>query len=396
MLLGGHLTSISSLLERTNPTGVILRSYRRYLSMTTALILGVSTVGCGGGDSTDSNSAATTVGGAATTAAKTAELAAATLNGSGATFPKAFYEEAVAAFKAKNKAVTINYGGGGSGKGRTDLASQVVDWAGSDAIVKEADKTSYKGGAFLYFPTVVAPINVVFNAPGVDKLNLSPTLIAKIFQVEITKWNDPAILAENAGAKLPDSPIVVAHRSDGSGTTENFTKFLDSAVGSKGDGTWKLKSGSTVEWASSTQAAEGNGGLSKFVKDTVGSISYVDFSDAKVAGLKAASIKNQAGKYIAPSLEGASAAADGAEIAADLTYFAGWAKGDAAYPIAAQTWILVYKSQTDKAKGKAIKGFLEYMYGDGQKLAKEIDFAPLSPSLLAKAQAQLAMIEIPA
>jgi phosphate transport system substrate-binding protein len=379
------------------------------LSVAVALValVGITAAGCGSSKktvtpaTTVADKATTTVAGAtttakpaATTAAPKTALAAATLNASGATFPKAFYEEAIALFKETNKDVTINYGGGGSGKGRKDLADQIVDWAGSDGVVKDADKATYKGGDFLYFPTVVAPINVVYNAPGVDKLNLSPALIAKIFQVEVTKWNDPAIAAENAGAKLPDQAIIVAHRSDGSGTTENFTKFLDASVGAKGDGTWKLKSGSTVEWAASTQAAEGNGGLAKLVKDTVGSISYVDYSDAKAAGLKAASIKNQAGQYIAPSLEGASAAAEGVEVNADLTYFAGWAKGDKAYPIAAQTWILVYKKQTDKAKGAATKAFLEFVYGEGQKLAPSIDFAPLPKPLLEKAKAQLAMIEI--
>jgi phosphate transport system substrate-binding protein len=383
---------------------------KRRLSVSVALValVGMTAAGCGSSKktvtpaSTVADKATTTAGAtttakpapAATTAAPKTAVAAATLNASGATFPKAFYEEAIAEFKKINKDVTINYGGGGSGKGRKDLADQIVDWAGSDGVVKDADKPTYKGGDFLYFPTVVAPIDVVYNAPGVDKLNLSPALIAKIFQLEITKWNDPAIAAENSGAKLPDQAIIVAHRSDGSGTTENFTKFLDASVGSKGDGTWKLKAGSTVEWAAGTQAAEGNGGLAKLVKDTVGAISYVDYSDAKAAGLKAASIKNQAGQYIAPSLEGASAAAEGVEVNPDLTYFAGWAKGDKAYPIAAQTWILVYKKQTDKAKGAATKAFLEYLYGDGQKLAPSIDFAPLPKALLEKAKAQLAMIEI--
>jgi phosphate transport system substrate-binding protein len=370
---------------------------KRQLSAAVGLIAIASlfTAACG---SSSGGTTATTNAGAATTAttAKGAELAAVTLNASGATFPKAFYEEAIAEFKNTQKAVTINYGGGGSGKGRKDLADQIVDWAGSDGVVKDADKPTFKGGDFLYFPTVVAPIDVVYNAPGVDKLNLSPTTIAKIFQLEITKWNDPAIAAENVGTKLPDQAIVVAHRSDGSGTTENFTKFLDASVGSKGDGTWKLKSGSTVEWATGTQAAEGNGGLAKLVKDTVGSISYVDYSDAKAAGLKSAAVKNQAGQFVAPSLEGASAAAEGAEVNADLTYFAGWAKGDKAYPIAAQTWILVYKKQTDKAKGAATKAFLEYVYGAGQKLAPTIDYSPLPNALLDKAKAQLALIEMPA
>lgn len=355
---------------------------------------------------TTAAAAVTTAKPADTTAAPTATTAkagaamgplkAATLNASGATFPKAFYEAAIADFTKVNKDVKINYGGGGSGKGRTDLADQITDWAGSDGTVKDADKATFKGGEFLYFPTVVAPITVSYNAEGVDKLNLTPTVIAKIFQAEITKWNDPAIAADNTGVKLPDAAIVVVHRSDGSGTTDNFTKFLDASVGSKGDGTWKLKSGSTVEWPTATTAAEGNGGVAKAIKDTKGAIGYVDLSDAKATGLKFASIQNQAKAFIAPTLEGASAAAEGAEVKPDLTYFAGWAKGDKAYPIAAQTWIIVYKKQTDKAKGEATKAFINYVLTDGQKTAKDIDFAPLPKALADKAIAQLAMIEIPA
>ena len=348
---------------------------------------------------TTAKPADTTAAPAATTAkagAAMGPLKAATLNASGATFPKAFYEAAIADFTKVNKDVKINYAGGGSGKGRTDLADQITDWAGSDGTVKDADKATFKGGDFLYFPTVVAPITVSYNADGVDKLNLTPTVIAKIFQAEITKWNDPAIAADNAGVKLPDAAIVVVHRSDGSGTTDNFTKFLDASVGAKGDGTWKLKSGSTVEWPTTTTAAEGNGGVAKAIKDTKGAIGYVDLSDAKATGLKFASIQNQAKAFIAPTLEGASAAAEGAEVKPDLTYFAGWAKGDKAYPIAAQTWIIVYKKQTDKAKGEATKAFINYVLTDGQKTAKDIDFAPLPKALADKAITQLAMIEIPA
>ena len=348
------------------------------------------------------SAAATTVASATTaapvTTAKPAPVAmkAATLNASGSTFSKSFYEATIADFTKVNKDIKINYGGGGSGKGRTDLADQVTDWAGSDGTVKDEDKAKFKGGDFLYFPTVVAPITVSFNADGVDKLNLTPTVIAKIFQAEITKWNDPAIAADNAGAKLPDQAIVVVHRSDGSGTTDNFTKFLDASVGAKGDGTWKLKSGSTVEWPATTTAAEGNGGVAKAIKATSGAIGYVDLSDAKATGLKFASVANQTKAFIAPTLEGASAAAEGAEIKDNLTYFAGWAKGDKAYPIAAQTWIIVYKKQTDKAKGQATKAFINYVLTDGQKTAPSIDFAPLPKALADKAIAQLAMIEIPA
>lgn len=339
-------------------------------------------------------SAATTA--AAATTAKPATDLKATLNASGATFPKAYYGEAIAAFSETNKGVTINYGGGGSGKGRQDLADQIVDWAGTDGTIADADKAKFKGGDVLYFPTVVAPITMSYNVDGVDKLQLSPDTIAKIFQLQIKSWDDAAIAADNPGAKLPATPIVVAVRSDSSGTTDNFTKFIDRASGDAGSKVWTLKNGSKVEWPAGVQAGEGNGGVAKLVNDNKGAIGYVDLSDAIAAKLKTASVKNQAGKFVAPTLEGASAAAEGAEIKADLTYSLPWSKGDASYPIAAQTWIIVYKTQTDKAKGAATKEFLRYVLTDGQKLAKDVNFAALPKALADKALAQLDSIVLPA
>src|SRR5262249_29137753 len=151
----------------------------------------------------------------------------------------------------------INYGGGGSGKGRQDLAEMVVDFAGADAPFKDADMGKIKGGEILYFPVLLGPITISYNLDGVAKPQLSPETLAKTCQRDIKKWNDPAIAADNPGAKLPDTDIVVAHRADGSGTTENFTKFLDGA----GNGAWKLKAGSTVEWPADTQAGQGNSGV---------------------------------------------------------------------------------------------------------------------------------------
>lgn len=358
--------------------------------------------GACGGSSDDSGTAAsttaakateTTASGASTTGKATPTTQAkitAELKSSGATFPKAFYEQALADYKKVQPGVTQAYGAGGSGKGRQDFADQLVDWAGTDGLVKEEDKPKYKGGEFLYIPTVAAPITVAYNAP-VDKLQLSADTIAKIFQAQITNWNDAAIAADNPGAKLPDKAIAVARRSDGSGTTENFTKFLVAASPS----VWTLKSGSTVEWPASTQGGNGNAGVGQIVKATEGAIGYVDYSDAKALGLKFASIKNKAGKFVAPSLEATSAALEGAEVKADLTYNPLWAAGDASYPIAAPTWIIVYKTQTDKAKAQALKSWLRYVLTDGQKLAPSIDYAPLSKGLDEKALAAVDAIVVP-
>ncbi|MFN8021834.1 MAG: phosphate ABC transporter substrate-binding protein PstS [Acidimicrobiales bacterium] len=350
---------------------------------------------------------ATTAGGAATTEAPTATEAPTTaaegteapadleaeLNGSGATFPKTFYEEAIAEFTDANDGVTINYAGGGSGKGRQDLADQIVDWAGTDSTIKDEDLPGFKGGEVLYFPTVVAPITVSYNL-DVDGLQLSPETLAKIFQVQITNWNDPAIAADNPGVELPDQAITVVHRSDSSGTTSNFTKFLDKAAGADATGTWTLGADSTVEWDPNTQAGEGNSGVAQIVQSTAGAIGYVDLSDATDAGLQVAAVQNKAGNYVLPTIEAASAAAAGAEVKDNLTFSAVWADGDDAYPITAQTWIIVYAQQTDQAKADALKAFLQYVLTDGQALAPEVNFAPLPGELDDLALAQLDRITV--
>jgi ABC-type phosphate transport system substrate-binding protein len=170
----------------------------------------------------------------------------ATLNGSGSTFQKTFDQVAIQGFQQKNSGVTVNYAGGGTGKGKTDLQTKTVDFAGIDSLVATADLPKYQGGAILYFPTVSAPITVSYNVSGVSNLQLSPSTLAKIFSGKITSWDDPAIKADNPGASLPSTAITVVHRADASGTTSNFTKYLVSAGGSD----WTLGSGDTVSWPS--------------------------------------------------------------------------------------------------------------------------------------------------
>jgi phosphate transport system substrate-binding protein len=329
---------------------------------------------------------------AAPSAAKPSESGGpVTLNASGSTFQKPYQEAASVDFMKSNKDVKINYGGGGSGKGRQDLADQVVDFAGADSPYKEADLAKNKGGDVLYFPILLGAITVSYNLDGVDKLQLSPATVAKIFQREIKKWNDKDIAADNPDAKLPDADIVVAHRSDGSGTTDNFTKYLDKAA----NGVWKLKSGSTVEWPADTQAGNGNPGVAQIVKSTKGAVGYVDLSDAKASGLKFATVKNQAGKFVEPSSESASAAGDGIDVKDNLLFSAVDPKGDAAYPITYQSWVIVYAKQTDHAKGTALKAYLRYLVTDGQTQLKALDFAPLPKTLADKAVAQLDKIQVP-
>ena len=350
-----------------------------------AVIVATVAAACG---SSSKSPTATTGAGASTTAAANVS---GTLNGSGSTFQAAYNQVAIQNFQQKNSGATINYQGKGSGAGQTDLANQVVQFAGSDVPVPAASLSSFKGGSILYFPTVLGPITVSYNLSGVKTLKLSPPTIAKIFSLKITNWNDPAI-ASDGNSGLPNLPITVVHRSDSSGTTANFTAFLV-----KADATdWTLGTGKTINWAGNTVAGNGNSGVASAIKGKSGAIGYVDYSDAVKAKLTFASIKNKAGEFEAPSLAGASKAVAGATIAPDLTYNALNVAGTGVYPITAGTWMLVYVKQTKHNVGEALKSYINYLVTDGQKLAEPSNYAPLPTSLAQQAVTQLDKLQIPA
>jgi len=311
-----------------------------------------------------------------------------TLNGSGSTFQLTFQQEAISNFKSVQPNMTVNYGGGGSGKGRTDLASNVVQYAGSDSPIPADETANFKGKTVLYFPVVIGPITVSYNLSGVSGLKLDAPVIADIFQAKITKWDDSAIAALNPGVKLPSTAIVIARRSDSSGTTANFSKFLVEAAPS----VWKLGTSSTIAWPANSRGGNGNGGVAQIVKTTPGAIGYVDYSDAKASGLVYASVKNQAGSYVAPSIQSATTAADNATVAPNLTFSAIWAPGAGSYPITYQSWVLVYQSQSSSNTAKMLKAYIGYLLGDGQKLLPSLNYAPLPASIDQKATAQLSMI----
>jgi len=307
-----------------------------------------------------------------------------TLNGSGSSFQLTFQQTAIQNFRSIEPGMTVNYGGGGSGKGRTDLAGNVVQFAGSDSPIPAAETANFKGKTVLYFPVVIGPITVSYNLSGVSSLKLDAPVIADIFQAKITKWNDPAITALNPGVKLPSTPIVIARRSDSSGTTANFSQFLVDAAPN-----WKLGTSSTISWPANSQGGSGNGGVAQIVHSTPGAIGYVDYSDAKAAGLTFASVKNKDGNYIAPSIQSATTAADNATINPDLTFSAIWASGAQSYPITYQSWDLVYQKQSSTNTTKMLKKYIGYLLGDGQKLLPGLNYAPLPASLDQKATAQL-------
>jgi phosphate transport system substrate-binding protein len=311
-----------------------------------------------------------------------------TLNASGSTFQLAFQQQAIQNFKSSNPSDTVNYGGGGSGKGRTDLASGVVNFAGSDSPIPSDEVSGFKGKTVLYFPVIIGPITVSYNLSGVSKLQLSAPVIANIFQGKITKWNDPAIKADNPGVKLPSTAITIVHRSDSSGTTQNFSEFLVEGAGS----VWKLGSSSTINWPANSRGGDGNGGVASAVKSTAGAIGYVDFADAKAAGLTFASVKNKTGKYIVPSAAAASEAASHDAVKPDLTFSSVWQPGAGSYPITYQSWVLVYQKQSSAGTTKLLKAYIGYLLGNGQKLLPSLNYAPLPANIDQKATAQLSKI----
>ena len=366
---------------------------RRRQRVTMAGIAVVATALSAAACSSSSSSTTPSSGGSpspasSSSASSSAAAVSGTLNGSGSTFQLTFQQDAAQQFKSTQPNATVNYGGGGSGKGRTDLASGTVQFAGSDSPISAADLSQYKGKTVLYFPVVIGPITLAYNLSGVSNLKLDAPTIASIFQGKIKTWNDPAIKALNPGVTLPSTAITTAVRSDSSGTTQNFTLFLKDATPS----TWTLGSSSTIKWPATARAASGNPGVAQVVKSTPGAIGYVDFSTAKASNLTFASVKNQSGDFVAPSAAAASAAAQTATIASNLTFAAAWAPGASSYPITYQSWVLVYAQQPNASTANLLKAYLTYLLGPGQQLLPTLNYAPLPSNLDQQAVSQLSKI----
>jgi phosphate transport system substrate-binding protein len=358
----------------------------RYRQQVTAAGVSVVALALTLGACSSSGSSSTTGGSSSSSASSggSSNLSG-TLNGSGSTLQQVYEQQAISSFKSVQPNITVNYGAGGSGKGRTDLASGVVNFAGSDSPIPAKEAAGFKGKTVLYYPILIAPITVSYNLSGVSKLQLSGPTIAGIFSGKIKTWNDPAIKADNSGVSLPSTPITVAHRSDSSGTTANFTQFLVGAGGSA----WTLGAGSVVNWPASSRGGSGNSGVAQIVKSTPGAVGYVDYADAKASGLVFASVKNKAGSYVAPSVDSASAAASQASVKPDLTFSAIWAPGATSYPITGQSWVLVYKTQSSSNTAKLLQAYIGYLVGDGQKLLTQLGYAPLPSNIDQQAKAEL-------
>ena len=217
---------------------------------------------------------------------------------------------------------------------------------------------------------------------------MTPPRLAGIFQGTITTWNDPAIKALNPSLSLPSSSITLEVRADSSGTTANFSQYLVDAAGSA----WKLKSASTITWPKTAHASTGGASVAAAIKSTTGSIGYVDFSTATAAGLSAASIKNSAGSYVAPSTAAATAAATHVTPKANLTFSTADEPGATSYPVTYQSWDLVYAKQANANDAAMLKAYIGYLLGPGQQLLSTLNLAALPPAIDSAAVAQLSQI----
>jgi len=312
-----------------------------------------------------------------------------TINAAGSTFQTNFQQGAISAFKSVQSGITVNYDPVGSGTGRTDLYKNTVLFAGSDSPIPSKEASEVPAGkTVLYFPVQVGPIAIAYNLSGITGLKLDASVLAGIFQGQITTWDNSAIKALNPGVNLPSSSITLAVRSDSSGTTANFSQYLVDAAGSA----WKLGTSSTIKWPSTARAGDGGSALAQIVKTTPNSIGYVDFSTATASGLSAASIRNSAGDYVAPSTSSAAAAASHVTPKADLTFLTVDEPGATSYPITYQSWDLVYETQPNATDVQLLQAYLGYLLGAGQSLLSTINLAPLPASIDAAAKAQLSKI----
>ena len=307
---------------------------------------------------------------------------AASLTGAGATFPKPYYDAANFAYNKKFSQVNINYGGGGSGAGISQLTKKTVDYGASD-VPLSAKEAAAMGGSdkVIQIATTLGTVSLAYNLDSVadGHLKLTPDTIAGIFLGRITKWNDAALAADNSGVSLPNQDIHVIHRSDGSGTSYIFTDYLSSVSPD-----WKAKTGGpgkSITWPTG-DGAQGNAGVATRITQTPGAIGYVELAYVLQTKMKQAALKNRDGNYVIPSAAGATAAATAFIGSSPSQFSIVNASGKDSAPISGYSWIILYKDQADKTKGTALVDYLYWLTtAEGQSYAINLHYAALPSSM---------------
>lgn len=327
---------------------------------------------------------------ACTTLAPVLASAEVRLNGSGASFPFPIYSKWFKDFSEQADDVRVDYQAKGSGAGIQDLINNTVDFAASDAAMNEEEMAQVEQGVVL-LPLTAGEIVLAYNIDGVEELKLPRDVYPKIFTGEITNWNDEAIAAANPDVELPDEDITVVVRSDSSGTTYVFTGHLANIDESFAEQVGQAKAPQWPQSRSFVKAPK-NDGITATIKQTPGSIGYIEYGYAKLTDQATALLENASGNFVAAGAESGAAALDSAEFgdgtlpgsdAPDLVAWVWDPQGEDSYPIVTFTWLLAYADQDDE-KAAAIRDLVEYALDEGQESAEELGYIPLPDSVREK------------
>lgn len=314
------------------------------------------------------------------------------INGAGATFPYPLYSKWFSDYNKANPNIQINYQSIGSGGGIQQLKAGTVDFGASDAPLN-ADEEKAMPAPVVQIPAIAGSVVIVYNIPGVNNgLKLTSEVVGDLFLGKIKSWNDPKIVAQNPGVNLPNLPVAVVHRSDGSGTTYIFTDYMAKA---HADFYFKVGRGKSVNWPTGL-GGKGNEGVAGQVKQIPGAVGYVEYAYAVNNKIPYAAIQNKAGKFVEPSAAATTAAvsAFSKELAKDVKTSVTDAPGETSYPIAGLTYLMVYKKPADITKGKAFNDFLKWAMSTGQTQAASLLYSPLSPELLKVNEGKIASITL--
>ncbi|MDD2675849.1 MAG: phosphate ABC transporter substrate-binding protein PstS [Methylacidiphilaceae bacterium] len=307
------------------------------------------------------------------------------INGAGASFPYPLYARWFAAYERLDGTVRFNYQEIGSGGGQQQLLHQIVDFGASDSPMRQSLPQTAPG-KILHIPMIAGADALAYNLPGSPPLRLTPDVVADIFLGRIQNWNDSRLAQINPEIALPSLPLVVVHRSDGSGTTYIFTDYL-----SKVSSEWAaiVGRGTAIRWPSGI-GAKGNEGVAGQIRSLPGAIGYLELAFAAQNRLPYADVQNCAGNYVRPSPESVTQALASSPLErGDFRISIANAVGPGAYPIAGLTWLLLYEKPPDRQKAQKLLAFVRWCLTDGQALASSLDYAPLPPRLRERVLASL-------
>ena len=312
-----------------------------------------------------------------------------TLNGAGATFPNPMYSKWFSDYHKLHPDIEINYQPIGSGGGIRQVLAQTVDFGASDGPMTDEQMSQAKV-KILHIPTVLGADVPAYNIPGVNQeLKFTPDVLADIFLGKISSWNDPRIAKANPGVNFPAQPIIVIHRSDGSGTTYIFTDYLSKVSSDWAGGPGK---GTSVKWPVGL-GGKGNEGVAGLIRQMDGSIGYIELIYAVQNKINYGVVKNASGNFVKASLESVTAAAASVpKMPADFRVSITNAPGKDAYPISSFTWLLIPVQSRDAAKGKILVDFLTWMLNDGEKMTADLTYAPLPASVAEKVRAAIQQV----